>query len=62
MEYLGLYNRSKAEVHPGNKLTGPIQEEDEEREEDEEEGVGLRPLTCLIVGSNPTRSMDVCLL
>jgi hypothetical protein len=30
MEYLGLYNKPKAEVHPGHKLTGPIEEEKEE--------------------------------
>jgi hypothetical protein len=36
MEYLGLYNKSMAEVHPGHKLMGPIEEE-EEREGGEEE-------------------------
>jgi hypothetical protein len=34
MEYLGLYNKPKAEVHPGHKLTGP-------KEEDGEEEAGL---------------------
>jgi hypothetical protein len=31
MEYLGQHNKPKAEVHPGHKVTGP-------KEEDEEEG------------------------
>jgi hypothetical protein len=26
MEYLGLYNKLRAEVHPGHKLMGPIKE------------------------------------
>jgi hypothetical protein len=29
-ECLGLYNKPKAEVHPGHKLTGPKEEEEEE--------------------------------
>jgi len=29
-ECLGLYNKPKAEVHPGHKLTGPIEGEEEE--------------------------------
>jgi hypothetical protein len=29
-ECLGLYNKPKAEVHPGHKLTGPKLEEEEE--------------------------------
>jgi hypothetical protein len=27
MEYLGLHNKPKAEVHLGHKLTGPKEEE-----------------------------------
>jgi hypothetical protein len=27
MECLGLHNPTKAEVHPGHKLTGPAEEE-----------------------------------
>jgi hypothetical protein len=30
MECLGLHNKPKAEVHPGYKLTGPKEEEEEE--------------------------------
>jgi hypothetical protein len=30
MECLGLHNKPKAEVHPGHKLTGPKEEEEEE--------------------------------
>jgi hypothetical protein len=30
MECLGLLNKPKAEVHPGHKLTGPKEEEEEE--------------------------------
>jgi hypothetical protein len=37
LEYLGLYNKPKAEVHPGHKLTGPKEEEKEEEDEEEEE-------------------------
>jgi hypothetical protein len=33
MECLGLHNKSKAEVHPGHKLT-----EEEEEEEEEKDG------------------------
>ena len=29
MECVGLYNKPKAEVHPGHKLTGPKEEEEE---------------------------------
>ena len=29
LEYLGLYNKPKAEVHPGHKLTGTKEEEEE---------------------------------
>jgi hypothetical protein len=29
MECLGLQNKPKAEVHPGHKLTGPKEEEEE---------------------------------
>jgi hypothetical protein len=29
MECLGLHNKPKAEVHPGHKLTGPKEEEEE---------------------------------
>jgi len=29
-ECLGLYNKSRAVVHPGHKLTGPKEEEEEE--------------------------------
>jgi hypothetical protein len=29
MEYLGLHNKPKAEVHPGHTLTGPKEEEEE---------------------------------
>ena len=47
-ECLGLYNKSKAVVHPGHKLTGPKEEEEEEgggggaggEEEEEEEEWG----------------------
>jgi len=28
MECLGLYNKPKADVHPGHKLTGPKEEEE----------------------------------
>jgi hypothetical protein len=31
MECLGLNNKPKAEVHPGHKLTGPKEEEEEEK-------------------------------
>jgi hypothetical protein len=31
LEYLGFHNKPKAEVHPGQKLTGPKEEEEEER-------------------------------
>ena len=31
---LGLYNKPKAEVYPGYKLTGPKEEEEEEEEEE----------------------------
>jgi hypothetical protein len=27
MEYLGLYNKPTAEMHPGHKLTGPTEED-----------------------------------
>jgi hypothetical protein len=41
LEYLGLHNQLKAEMHPGHKLTGPKQEKEEEEEEvEEEEGGG----------------------
>jgi len=30
LEYLGLHNKPKAEVHPGHKLTSPKEEEEEE--------------------------------
>jgi len=30
LEYLGLDNKPKAEVHPGHKLTGPKEEEEKE--------------------------------
>jgi len=30
MDYLGLHNKPKAEVHPGHKLTGPKEEKEEE--------------------------------
>ena len=33
-ECLGLYNKSRAVVHPGHKLTGPKEEEEEEEEEE----------------------------
>jgi hypothetical protein len=33
IEYLGLHNKPKAEVHPGQELTGPKEEEEEEEEE-----------------------------
>jgi hypothetical protein len=33
MEYLGLHNKSKSVVHLGHKLTGPMEEEEEEAEE-----------------------------
>jgi hypothetical protein len=35
MECLGLHNKPKAEVHPGNKLTGPKEEEEEEDDDDD---------------------------
>ena len=28
LEYLGLYNKPKADVRPGHKLTGPKEEEE----------------------------------
>jgi hypothetical protein len=28
LEYLGLHNKPKAEVHPGHKLTDPKEEEE----------------------------------
>jgi hypothetical protein len=30
LEYLGLYNKPKAEMYPGHKLTGPKEEEEKE--------------------------------
>jgi hypothetical protein len=30
MECLGLHNKPKPEVHPGHKLTGPKEEEEEQ--------------------------------
>jgi len=30
LEYLGLHNKPKAEVHPGHKLMGPKEEKGEE--------------------------------
>jgi hypothetical protein len=30
LEFLGLHNKPKAEVHPGHKLTGPKEEEEGE--------------------------------
>jgi hypothetical protein len=30
LEHLGLHNKPKAEVHPGHKLTGSKEEEEEE--------------------------------
>jgi hypothetical protein len=33
MEYLGLHNKPKAEVHPGHLLTDPEEEEEEEEED-----------------------------
>jgi hypothetical protein len=48
MEYLGLHNKPKAEVHPGQKLMGPKEGGgggggggDEEEEEEEEEFYSL---------------------
>jgi hypothetical protein len=29
LEYLGLHNKPKAEVHPGHKVAGPKEEEEE---------------------------------
>jgi hypothetical protein len=29
LEYLGLHDKPKAEVHPGHKLTGPKKEEED---------------------------------
>jgi hypothetical protein len=37
-EYLGLYNKPKAEVHPGQKMLTVPKEEEEEEEEEEEGG------------------------
>jgi hypothetical protein len=31
MKCLGLHNKPKAEVHPGQKLTGPKAEEEEKK-------------------------------
>jgi hypothetical protein len=31
LEYLGLHNKPKAEVHPGHKLTGPKEEEEKKK-------------------------------
>jgi hypothetical protein len=42
LEYLGLYNKPKAEVHLGHKLLGLKEEEEEEEEEEEGEGRGGR--------------------
>jgi hypothetical protein len=30
LEYLGLHNKPKAEVHPGHKLTSPKEEKEED--------------------------------
>jgi hypothetical protein len=35
MEYLRSHNKPKAEVHPGQKMTGPKGEGGEEEEEEE---------------------------
>jgi hypothetical protein len=32
MEYLGLHNKPKAEVHPGQQMTGPKEEEEDSRQ------------------------------
>jgi hypothetical protein len=32
LEYLGLHNKPKGEVHPGHKLTGSKEEEEKEEE------------------------------
>jgi hypothetical protein len=40
LEYLGLYNKPKAEVHPGHKLTGPKEEDEEEEKEDDDDDEG----------------------
>jgi len=34
MNYLGLHNKPKAEVHPEHMQTGPKEEEEEEEEEE----------------------------
>jgi hypothetical protein len=39
MKCLGLHNKPTAEVHPGHKLTGPKEEEEEEAQAD----MGLNP-------------------
>jgi hypothetical protein len=36
LEYLGLHNKPKAEVHPGHKMTGPKEEEDVEQSRNNE--------------------------
>jgi len=40
LEYLGLHNKPKAEVHPGHKVTGPKEEEEGEEGEEEKETGG----------------------
>jgi hypothetical protein len=37
MEYLGLHNKPKAEVHPEHLLTGPDDDDDDDDDEEEQE-------------------------
>jgi len=42
LEYLGLHNKPKAEVHPGHKVTGPKEEEEEERDGYNQKSSGMQ--------------------
>ena len=55
MNYIGLHNKPKAEVHPGHMRTGPEEEEEEgeEEEEEEEEEVQSPRRSCLDVFNCP---------
>ena len=46
---LGLYNKPKADVHPGHKLTGPKEEEEDDVEALEVKPTYSQPLRQLIV-------------
>jgi hypothetical protein len=49
MEHLGLYNKPKAAVHPGQKLTRTKEAEEEAEEEEEEEEEEEHDVTFLAV-------------